>query len=59
MNHRLPAGDIAAILADTEPAMLIQYDTPALPGSVRHRITVAAEFEALIADAPAEPSRRA
>src|SRR5919112_2929161 len=50
VNHRLAAGDMAAVLADTEPVVLIRHATaePALPGSVRHRFIVGdREFDAL------------
>jgi fatty-acyl-CoA synthase len=57
VNHRLAAGDVEALLADTEPTVLIHHGVtePELPGSVRHRITVAAEFDALIAESPDDP----
>ena len=57
VNHRLAAGDIEVVLADTEPAVLIRYGVaePELPGSVRHRITVPDEFDALIAESPDDP----
>jgi fatty-acyl-CoA synthase len=57
VNHRLSADDIEGVLADTEPVLLIRYDTaePALPESVRHRIAVASDFETLITDSPADP----
>ena len=57
VNHRLTAGDIAAVLNDTEPAVLIRFGVaePALPASVQHRITVAAEFDALVAESPDDP----
>jgi fatty-acyl-CoA synthase len=57
VNHRLATIDIEGILADTEPAVLIRYGTaePALPESVRHRISVDSDFEALIAGSPDDP----
>ncbi|HEY7273635.1 MAG TPA: AMP-binding protein [Actinoplanes sp.] len=57
VNHRLAAGDIEAVLADTEPAVLIRYGVaePSVPDSVRHLITVADEFDALIAESTDDP----
>jgi acyl-CoA synthetase (AMP-forming)/AMP-acid ligase II len=57
VNHRLTAGDIQSVLADTEPVVLIRHETaePHLPASVRHRIVVPDEFDALITDSPDDP----
>jgi acyl-CoA synthetase (AMP-forming)/AMP-acid ligase II len=44
VNHRLAAGEIRAVLADTEPRVLIQHgatDLVPAPASVRRRISVA------------------
>jgi fatty-acyl-CoA synthase len=54
VNHRLRADDIAAVLADTEPVVLIRHATAgaAVPDSVRHRLTVGdPEFDALLESA--------
>jgi fatty-acyl-CoA synthase len=54
VNHRLRADDIAAVLADTEPVVLIRHATAgaAAPDSVRHRLTVSdPEFDALLESA--------
>ena len=64
VNHRLAAGDIRAVLADIEAKVLVQHaaaDPVPVPGSVRHRVAVAApvegasDLEALVAGSPDEP----
>jgi fatty-acyl-CoA synthase len=64
VNHRLGAGEVRAVLQDTEPIVLIQYhamETIPVPPSVRHRIAVAGpmdgalDFEALVAESPDDP----
>jgi fatty-acyl-CoA synthase len=64
VNHRLAADGIRAVLADTEPSVLMQHgatDPTPMPGSVRHRISVAGsleealDFEALVAESSDEP----
>ena len=64
VNHRLAPGEIGAVLADTEPCVLIEHGpapaTP-VPASVRHRVGVAwatgdgLDFEALVAGSPEDP----
>jgi fatty-acyl-CoA synthase len=57
VNHRLAAADIETVLADTEPTVLIRHGTadPALPASVRHRITVGTrDYDALL-ESPDDP----
>jgi fatty-acyl-CoA synthase len=64
VNHRLAADGIRAVLADTEPSVLMQHgatDPTPMPDSVRHRISVAGpleealDFEALVAESSDEP----
>ena len=64
VNHRLAADGIRAVLADTEPSVLMQHgatDPTPTPDSVRHRISVAGplgealDFEALVAESSDEP----
>ena len=64
VNHRLAAADIRAVLADIEPKVMIHHgatDPVPVPGSVRHRVAVAApvegasDLEALVAGSPDEP----
>jgi len=64
VNHRLAADGIRAVLADTEPSVLMQHgatDPIPMPDSVRHRISVAGppgealDFEALVAESSDEP----
>ena len=60
VNHRLDPAVIAAVLADTEPVVLIAHDGAGLPGgrSIRHRIAVGAAvgddipYETLVHTAP-------
>jgi acyl-CoA synthetase (AMP-forming)/AMP-acid ligase II len=65
VNHRLTADGIHAVLADVEPAVLIQHgavDPAAVPDSIRRRVAVAGpvqgavDFEALVAEAPDDPA---
>jgi fatty-acyl-CoA synthase len=64
VNHRLAADGIRAVLADTEPSVLMHHgatDPTPMPDSVRHRISVAGsleealDFEALVAESSDEP----
>jgi fatty-acyl-CoA synthase len=64
VNHRLAAADVRAVLADIEPKVMVQHgatDPVPVPGSVRHRVAVAAgvegasDLEALVAGSPDEP----
>jgi acyl-coenzyme A synthetase/AMP-(fatty) acid ligase len=69
VNHRLPVGQIRALLDDTEPSVLLQHGPiypDAVPGGVRHRIAVtdategaatdrAVDFEALLAASHDDP----
>jgi fatty-acyl-CoA synthase len=63
-NHRMGPAGIGAVLADTEPRVLIQHgelDPAAVPGSVRQRLAVggpvegAVDFEALVGESADEP----
>jgi fatty-acyl-CoA synthase len=66
VNHRMGPADVAAVLADCEPRVLIGHgavDPAVVPGSVRHRVAVggpadgAVDFEGLVgesADVPVE-----
>jgi fatty-acyl-CoA synthase len=63
VNHRLPAASQLAVLAQTEPMVLVQHGTPApaMPASVQHRVTVdgplgrAFDYESLIAASSTQP----
>jgi fatty-acyl-CoA synthase len=64
VNHRLAADGIRAVLADTEPSVLMQHgatDPTPMPDPVRHRISVAGsleealDFEAFVAESSDEP----
>lgn len=59
VNHDLAAEERAAILADTEPAVVIEHASMAPtngPGSVRHRLVVGGEggieYDAFVASSP-------
>jgi acyl-CoA synthetase (AMP-forming)/AMP-acid ligase II len=64
VNHRMEAADVGAVLADTEPRVLIEHgaiDPAVVPGSVRHRVAVGKpgdttiDFEALVGESGDEP----
>ncbi len=64
VNHRLGGGELAAVLEDADPTVLIRrgpVDPTAIPGSVKHQLDVDGEIngaivlEALVAESPDDP----